>query len=530
MVQQRTVLVRLLVFVLITITLVCLSIALYGLQSRLPAGLTVDGWDAGGLPWTEFEQQLADKKLLLLEQPIQLVSGQPDIPFPPSSWTTEQLGLQVSLQDVLDPLAALRAGSPFERAISRWRLRNHDLSIRYEIDAAKLHTLLIQKLPAFYEQQPVNAQRIVGPTDTISYVPELDAIRIDETALLEQLKAAVPQLTTIRGTNGQHTGVPTTITGASVQHTSAHAQPAPDADKHIGETSTDKDGGHFKVTVTFAKQKPALTLRMLQDQGVDYKINEFTTTLLQNSEGRLHNIRSTAAAIHDLLLKPGDVFDYAAYIALTEAQYGFKEAPVILNGKLVPGIGGGICQVSSTLYNAVLRAGLTIVERRNHSLPVSYVPLGQDATFAAGHINFQFRNSTEKYLLIRTSMDDQRMTVKLFGHTPPDITYTVESTTVRTLQPETKYVANPNLPSGKQQTISEGKPGYVVDTFRYKKQNGQLIGQERISQDTYAAQPTVIAIRQNAGGTTEPEHGAGQGGKTYKTPLIEDGVKGPTFR
>ncbi|MDF2961211.1 MAG: VanW family protein, partial [Paenibacillus sp.] len=201
--------------------------------------------------------------------------------------------------------------------------------------------------------------------------------------------------------------------------------------------------------------------------------------------------------------------------------------PVILNGKLVPGIGGGICQVSSTLYNAVLRAGLHIVERRNHSLPVSYVPLGQDATFASGYINFKFRNSTDHHLLIRTATDDQKITVKLFGQIPSDLTYTIESKTIETLPIPIKYVVNPTLPNGKQQKINEGKPGYIVETFRYKIKNGVTISQERISRDTYSAQPTVIARNEN--GIPEGE-AAPAPSRQPQAPLIEDGIKGPVFR
>jgi vancomycin resistance protein YoaR len=489
MVQRQNGYLRILASVLFIVAVICSAIAWYGVQNNLPSGFTVDGWHAGGSSITEFEHILTDKKKLLLQQPVQLISQQPDIPMTPSQGTMEQLGLQVPLQNVLDQLTPLRTGSPFARAVYRWQLRNRHYTIPYEIDATTLHTFLTGQFPALYDKQPVHAQRIVGPTDTISYIPESYVMRIDETALLQRLKEAFPSL------------------GTSTK--SAEPQ---------------------SILLSFVKQEPSLTLRTLQDQGVDRKISEFTTALLLNGEGRLHNIRSTAASIHDLLMKPGDVFDYAAYITQTEAQFGFKEAPVIVNGKLVPGIGGGICQVSSTLYNAVLRAGLSIIERRNHSLPVSYVPLGQDATFAAGHINFKFRNNTEKYLLIRTSVDDQGMTVKLFGQIPSDITYTIESKTVRTLQPEIKYVVNPTLPPGQRRTVAEGRSGYVVDTYRYKKQNGRLIGQERISQDTYAAQPTVIAIRQGSKeNKPEPDNGVPPG-KPYEAPLIEDGVKGPLFR
>ncbi|SFL90099.1 Vancomycin resistance protein YoaR, contains peptidoglycan-binding and VanW domains [Paenibacillus sp. 1_12] len=486
--------IRLIVYMLIIAAAACLVVALYGLQNRMPAGYFVDHWHVNGITYKEFEQQLNEQIKLVQQQPLRLVSEQPDMKLTTVTTTMEQLGLRVSLEDVLEPLTQLRSGSPWSRALSRWQLNNRHQALRYEFEPAVLHGVLLQQFPSLYAQQPSPAQRIVGPTDQISYIPDKHVSRIDETALLQQLRDAVRPL-------GKVSQAP---------------------------SRSEESRGPVDIPLSFVTQNPELTLSILQAQGVDRKISEFSTPLLQTSEGRLHNVRSTASTIHDLLMKPGEVFDYATYITQTEARFGFQEAPVIVNGKLVPGIGGGICQVSSTLYNAVLRAGLAIVERRHHSLPVSYVALGQDATFAAGHINFQFRNSTDKYLLIRTSVDDRQMTVKLFGQIPLDTTYAIESFTIRTLQPEIRYVANPTLSPGKQQLISEGRPGYVVDTLRYKKQADRIIAQERISQDTYAAQPTIIAIYPStSSGQPNPKL---QPSKPYEAPLIEDGVKGPLYR
>jgi hypothetical protein len=520
---HRNLILRSLVLLLVMTAALLFSIAWYGMQNTVPAGFTVDGWNAGTISLTEFEQQLNYKRKLLLEQPIRLVSSGTVPALPPMEWTLEQLGLEIPIQQVLDQLRPLRAGSPWHKAVNRWKLRYRQAAIPYAIDTARLHERLVRGLPALYEQQPVSAQRIVGPTDTISYVPETYSMRIDEAALLEQLERAIPLMANTSWTAGIHRPdtraraageLPTRLSFAPA------AAPAPAPAAASAPTRAPID-----IALPLVKQQPPVTLRELQAQGVERKISEFTTTFLQNGEGRIHNIRSTAASIHDLLMKPGDVFDYASYIAQTEAQFGFKEAPVIVGGKLVPGIGGGICQVSTTLYNAVLRAGLSIVERRNHSLPVSYVPLGQDATFASGHINFRFRNSTDHYLLIRTATSEQQITVKLFGQTPPDLTYSVESKTIETLLPMVKYVANPTLPTGKQQKLSDGKPGYIVETYRYKKQNGRTVGQERISRDTYAAQPTVIAVRDSS-----PEGNNAKPDRAYKPPLVEDGVKGPVFR
>ncbi|WP_239630448.1 VanW family protein [Paenibacillus sp. H1-7] len=512
---------RLLLLALLGLGAACASLAWYGMQDTLPGGLTVDNWQPGRIPIAEFERQLEDKREQLLQHTVRLVSKQADVPLQPADWTLEQMGLQLSLLDITNRLQPLQTGSLFQRAAYRWSIRNESWNLPVSFDAAVLHESLKRGFTALYEAQPKDAQRVIGPNDTISYIPESSVMRINEPELIKQLEKTLPSM----GALGWSVKAESKRLAEGTADKSKEVPEAASrqAKETLGTVASTTGRAPFLITLAFTKQEPKVSVSMLQSQGIDRKISEFSTKYpLLNGEGRIHNIVSTASSIQDVLLKPGDVFDYAPYIAETESRFGFKEAPVILNGKLVPGIGGGICQVSSTLYNAVLRAGLEIVERRNHSLPVSYVPLGQDATFASGHINFKFRNNTPSYLLIRTYADDRQVTIKLFGRTSPDISYAVESKTLQTLEPPVKYVLNPTLPTGKQQKISTGKPGYVVETYRIKLQNGVEVGRERMSKDTYAAQPTVIAT--NQGSKVEPNQ------RQPEAPLIEDGVKGPTFR
>ncbi|MBU7317634.1 VanW family protein [Paenibacillus oleatilyticus] len=474
-----------------------LSVTAYGSLARVPAGVRVAGWPIGGLAWPELERQLASKTSALLEQKVRLT-----VPGGGSAERTlRQLGLEINGQELLAQLQPVREGPPYRRAAARWRLRGASLALTPALSADKLRAAMSEAFPQVYARKPTDAKRLIDANDAISYVPETRVERVDEAKLLSRLQAALPDW-------GAVAVVP--------ESAGESRQQAPAA---------------IPLDVPMLTQEPAITEQALRAQGIIRKIGEFTTVsppapAAVSIEGRVHNVRSTAASLQDVLLKPGEVFDYAPVIERTEKRFGFKEAPVIVNGKLVPGIGGGICQVSSTLYNAVLRAGLAVVERRNHSLPVSYVALGQDATFATGHINFKFRNSTDHYLLIRTSSDERSVTVKLFGQTPPDITYDIESKTLETLAPPVKYVLNPSLPSGKQEIVIQGKPGYVVETFRYKKRNGVVVSQEKVSRDTYHAQPTVIA---SGGGSGTPDHTAPPPGEP-PAPLIEDGVRGPTFR
>jgi len=232
-----------------------------------------------------------------------------------------------------------------------------------------------------------------------------------------------------------------------------------------------------------------------RDEGRPRKIAAFSTSFAASGEGRAHNVEAVAQALDNTLLMPGDVFDFGSIVVKAERERGFKEAPVIVSGKLKPGIGGGICQVSSTLYNAVLRAdGIDIVERRNHSLPVGYLPVGLDATFADGFINFRFRNATGKPLRIKAEVRNKIVTVKLFGAMAENVEYRIETVLQYIIAPKIVYAADPHLAEGQSKTLRPGAEGYVVDTYRVKLINGEFAERVRISHDTYRSQDALVAV------------------------------------
>jgi vancomycin resistance protein YoaR len=125
-------------------------------------------------------------------------------------------------------------------------------------------------------------------------------------------------------------------------------------------------------------------------------------TWIGGGGGRATNIILATASLNNYLLLPGEIFSFNAANGPRTAERGYRPAPVIVGNTVVPGLGGGVCQVSTTLYNAVLRAGLEIVERYPHSQPVGYVPPGMDAT-VADTLDFKFRNNTDRLIMIRSS-------------------------------------------------------------------------------------------------------------------------------
>ncbi|MGG1877304.1 VanW family protein [Paenibacillus cisolokensis] len=470
---------------IVVIGLVLISSVGYGLlhlyadQTKLPKGVVVSGWDVGGQEaqavLEELEQRLKAMQDVRLELQADGLKGQ-----------TEQLslgeaGVSFHAEEFIDAINTLSEGNIWARAMYRWNFeRNFELSAHWNRDALKERYSEEWEKKRFGE--PVNAVRSISEDDVVRYTPERTAYRIDWPLFYDRFSAAIP-----------------------------------------GEFS-DLEAGQqegIAVELPLTLMQPAQTVKSLKAEGIERKIIETSTSLGASAPGRVHNVTAAAKAVDGMILKPGDEFNYAHIIEIAEKEYGFQEAPVIVNGRLVPGIGGGICQVSSTVYHAALLIGLEITERRNHSLPVSYMPKGQDATFAEGAINFRFRNNTGKHLLIRSEVIDGTLTLKMFGTFPENTVYELESKTVETLPSPEKIIHNAALPPGFRQVIQNGKPGYVVETYRTKKVNGSVVETERISKDTYRAQSSIIAINPKGAGMPEaPE--------MPQEKIVEDGISTDT--
>ncbi|MBC8141309.1 MAG: VanW family protein [Armatimonadetes bacterium] len=148
---------------------------------------------------------------------------------------------------------------------------------------------------------------------------------------------------------------------------------------------------------------------------VNTLLASFSTSFGSSAPARQSNIRKATGFINGTLLAPGEVFSYNDTVGPRISRLGWRKAPAFENGAVVQSAGGGICQTSTTLYNAVLRANLKIVARRGHTMPVHYVPAGCDATVDYGSQDFKFENSTGGPLYIEASSDGGRLKYNLFG-------------------------------------------------------------------------------------------------------------------
>jgi vancomycin resistance protein YoaR len=142
-------------------------------------------------------------------------------------------------------------------------------------------------------------------------------------------------------------------------------------------------------------------------------VASYTTQFNSGVAGRSKNIELSAAAINNVILGTNDIFSFNTTVGPSDAAHGYQPAPEILNGKLVDGIGGGICQTSSTLFNAVDKLGVSYIEWHHHSLNVGYVPKGRDATVSYGGLDFRFENTTGIPLLIKAIVHEGSLTVEI---------------------------------------------------------------------------------------------------------------------
>ena len=219
------------------------------------------------------------------------------------------------------------------------------------------------------------------------------------------------------------------------------------------------------------------------------------TTRTTSNKNRNTNIQLSAQAINGKTVLPGDIFSFNGTTGERTAAKGYKEAAAIAGGESRDEVGGGVCQTSSTLFNAVARANLEIIDRSPHAWPSSYVEKGFDATVNWPGLDFKFRNNTEWPVFLTASYADRKVTVSVYGMSlGADMKIDLESETVKTLpKPQgVKYEINTSLRPGEQKRTVKGRSGCVVDTWKVWYQAGKEIKREKLFTSTYKAYQETI--------------------------------------
>lgn len=254
----------------------------------------------------------------------------------------------------------------------------------------------------------------------------------------------------------------------------------------------------LKLEVKLQHVLPEKSMSNIILKGIREEISSKQTLFDPSAENRVHNIKLAVEKIDAFMIVPGEVFSFNEIVGETSLADGFKEAPVIIDDQLVPAAGGGVCQVSSTLYNAALLAGLEIKERHNHGLTVNYLPPGYDAAVAYDYLDLKFKNDKPYNILIHMWVLRDKLNAKLFGTDNNSLEILLIDNIIEIISPPVKYITEKDKPSGYREIQQWGKPGYIVETIRVFYENEKERDREYISKDYYAPKPEIIVVGPSA--------------------------------
>ena len=241
--------------------------------------------------------------------------------------------------------------------------------------------------------------------------------------------------------------------------------------------------------------KPNKTVKDIGTEAFPDLLSTFSTNYNAGNADRTTNLRLAASKINGTVLLPNEEFSYNSVVGERTINAGYKMAATYSNGAVVDGLGGGICQISSTLYDAVVMANLKITTRRNHQFVTSYVPAGKDATVVWGSQDFKFVNSRKNPVRITATVQGGVATVQVWG-IKEEVEYdiSIETKKIATIEPTTQYVQNPSLPAGQQKVVQAGSNGRKVEAYKVTKLNGQVVSTTLLSRDTYNAMQRIVHV------------------------------------
>lgn len=263
----------------------------------------------------------------------------------------------------------------------------------------------------------------------------------------------------------------------------------------------EKDEYEIKLTIT----KPKVTVNQIGSEAFPDRLSNFTTRYDASLKDRTTNLLIACQKINGKVIMPGETFSYNKALGKRTVAAGYKNAAVYENGQVVDGLGGGICQISSTLYNAVLMANLEIVERRNHQFVTSYLPAGRDATVVYGAIDFKFKNTRKYPVRISASAKNGIATVSFYGiKEQEEYTFSFSTKTIASIPFGTKYIEDGSLEVGTEKIKQKGANGLKTETYIKKMLNGRVISTKLLSRDTYDAMQKIILKGTKGATTTKP--------------------------
>lgn len=266
-----------------------------------------------------------------------------------------------------------------------------------------------------------------------------------------------------------------------------------DFDKDNAKTLIAEPKENYEIPLIITK--PSKTTREIGTEAFPDLLATFSTKYLASNVNRTTNLRLAANKINGTVILPGKEFSYNKTVGERTIAAGFKEAAVYNAGRVENGLGGGICQISTTLYDAVVMANLDVTVRRNHQFVTSYVGGGKDATVVWGAQDFKFKNTRKYPIRITASVQGGVATVQVWG-VKEEVEYDISIQTKKTatIPFTTQYVQDAGLPAGQQKVVQEGNNGSKYEAYKVTKLNGQVVSTTLLSKDTYNPMKKIVHV------------------------------------
>lgn len=424
------------------------AVAFAGKGEKIFPGVTVSGVYLGDKTKDEAEKALADYENLLKNKvvTVNFDGGRGEFRF-------SGVDFRANTSSMLNKAwAAGREGSFLTQWQTRRRLaeKGYEIPFEFSVSKDKLKTVL-EGLTKSVRTSPRDAKLVITSEEAIQVIESSNGQGIDINDAFDQLQSII------------------------------------------------KDGEKPEIQLAFVDIKPSITTEDVNNMKVNGVLASFTTHFDPSKVNRTYNVKVAAAALDGLMIKPGDVFSFNKIVGPRSQEAGYKEAKTIINNEFVDALGGGVCQVSSTLYNALLQTDVGIVQRSPHSLVIKYVPLGQDAAVAYGYKDLQFKNNLTSAIIMKTSIRGNTLTIKLFADSSLRKTVNIVNSVVKVYPFKVVYKNDPTLPKGKQVVSQKGENGYRVTSKKMIYVNGKLVGQKQLSPSYYKPLDNIILVGTKVG-------------------------------
>ena len=408
-------------------------------RGRIQPGVSITGIPVGGLTPELARRRVEAVVAERLARTLGIRAGGP-IARP----TLADLGVRAAYDEAINAAFAVgREANPVRRLQTRWRLRQGiDVPLRFVQDEQTLRAV-VTRLAAAVAAEPRDARVTVIDDAVVITEASVDGQTLDVQETVARIKRAVAD-----------------------------------------------EAGAVEAVVRITRPRFTIDDALT----ITGPIARYRTKFV-NIPNRNHNIALAAGKLRGVLILPGEVLSYNQTVGPRTPELGYLPAPVLLNNILVPGDGGGVCQVSSTLFNVALLADLAILERHNHTRPVAYLPIGRDATVVYGGQDLRFQNTTSGPLLLWSTVRGRRLTITLYGPAQGtrEVAIIVSDRTEIPPPQHTATRSDPELPLG-ETVIDPPQPGYRVRTYRVVTRDGVEVKRELIARSGYTPLPRTIRI------------------------------------